>query len=343
MKAMVLTGYNAPLELQDVQTPKPRASEVLVKVHACGSGLTLHHTLTGDSKVALPRIIGHEVTGEVVELGPQAEGLAVGDAVTVFGILFCGRCRFCQTGRESICEASPGMIGRDTDGGYAEFMAVPDANLVKLPAALMERYGPEQSCFVCDAVATPYKVGLKSRLAPNEVCAVIGAAGGVGIHMIDVGHLHGARVIGIDRGPEKLKAIADVGADDGIDALEGDVPGAIRRLTGGRGADVVVDFVGSTETLETGLASLRAGGRLVIVGRTGGAQPVLNAPRMLFHEYEVLGSRGFTRQEIADSLDLVGRGRITPRANHVMSLEQANDAHDLVRAGRNIGRVVLTM
>src|SRR5262245_40438314 len=121
MKAMVLSAYNAPLEMREVPTPAPGEGEALLRVFACGSGLTLHHAVTGNAPARLPIILGHEVAGEVVGLGAGAEGLAVGDRVTLHGLLFCGHCRFCLTDREPLCETMKGMIGRQTDGGYAEF------------------------------------------------------------------------------------------------------------------------------------------------------------------------------------------------------------------------------
>ncbi len=343
MRAMVLNAYNTPLKLEDVPKPKPGPREALIKIAACGSGLTLHHALRGTNPVKLPAIIGHEIFGEVVELGQAAEGVAVGDKVTLYCIIFCGECRFCRTGRESVCINSPGMIGNVRRGGYAEFMTAPDKNLIKLPPAQLARYQPAEIAPICDAMATPYKVGRKARLAAGETCVIYGAAGGVGIHMIDVVKLAGARSIAVDRGSKKLEALEKLGADMVIDAAKADVPAEVRRLTGGLCADVVADYVGSTETLHKGLDSLGKGGRLVIVGLTAGAQPVLPASAVMRNENEILGSRGFNRQEIIECLDLAARGLLRPVVNHVLPLEKANEAHEMVRSEANIGRVVLTM
>jgi len=343
MRAMVLTAYNTPLELQDLPTPKPGPREALVKVEACGSGLTLHHVLRGTSPVKLPAVIGHEIFGEVVELGPQAEGVAVGDKVTLYCIVYCGECRFCRTGRESVCINSPGMIGSVRHGGYAEFMTAPDKNLIKLPPLLVERYSPAEIAPICDAMTTPYKVARKARLAPLETCVIYGAAGGVGIHMLDVARLAGARIIAVDRGETKLAALAKLGAHDVIDASISDVPAEVMRLTGGLGADVVADYVGSAETLQNAVACLGKGGRMVIVGLTGGATPSFAAGVVMRNEQEILGSRGFNRQEIIDCLELTARGLLRPVVNHVLPLEQANESHAMVRAEGNVGRVVLTM
>ena len=122
MRAMVLEAYDTPLKLTDMPMPKPGLREALVKVSACGAGLTLHHALRGTNPVKLPAVVGHEIFGEVVEVGAAAEGIAVGDKVTLYCIVHCGHCRFCRTGRESVCINSPGMIGNVRHGGYAEYM-----------------------------------------------------------------------------------------------------------------------------------------------------------------------------------------------------------------------------
>jgi acryloyl-coenzyme A reductase len=344
MKAMVLRAHNAALELQDVPTPKPGPGDALVRVFACGSGLTLHHAVTGNTPTKLPVIIGHEAVGEVAELGAHARGLAVGDKVTLHGLLFCGHCRMCVTSREPLCESLAGMVGRQIDGGYAEYMTAPDRNWIKLPPRLLDVCGPAKACVIADAVATPYKVARHAHLRAGETCVVYGAAGGVGIHLIRIAKLRGARVIGIDVA-EKLPAVLAQGADHAIDGRAQDVAAEIRRLTGGRGADVVADFVGTSETLAHSIAALGKGGRVVIVGLSRASEAMVAAPAapLLQAEQSILGSRAFSRAEITDCLTLVANGVLDPVVNHVFPLAQANEAHALVASGRNIGRVVLTM
>jgi D-arabinose 1-dehydrogenase-like Zn-dependent alcohol dehydrogenase len=345
MRAMVLSEYNAPLALRDVPVPKPGAGEVLLRVLACGSGLTLHHAVTGNAPAKLPIILGHEVVGEVVELGPYAEGVAPGDKVTLHGLLFCGHCRMCLTGREPLCKTMRGMIGRQTDGGYAEFICVPDRNCIALPPGLLARHNAAEACVIADAMATPYKVMRHASLRPEDVCVVYGAAGGVGIHLIQMAKLRGATVIGVDVGPEKLAAAHAQGADHVIDGRGQDVVVEVRRITDGWGADVVADFVGTTETLSNGIAALSKGGRLVIVGLSRASEAMVSAKAapLLQAEQSILGSRAFTRQEIAECLTLVANGVYKPVVNHVYPLEQANEAHALVGSGKNIGRVVLSI
>lgn len=343
MKAIRLHQVGGGLELEELPIPTPGPREALVKVRACGAGLTIHHAITGNSPASLPIVLGHEIAGEVVELGPQAEGLKVGDRVTSYFYLFCGRCRFCLTRREPLCEQQPGYIGRQINGGYAEYMVAPDRNFLKLPDGLPYDEKPAEVAVICDAIATPFKVSRRSRLQPLETCVIFGAAGGVGIHFVQVARMVGARVIAVDRGPKKLAAASDAGAHEVVDALTEDPLEAINRLTKGMGADVAVDFVGTSQTLKASVDCLGNGGRMVIIGVSRGGDFMTSPQFLLRGEREILGSRYVTRREVIESLELVAHGLVRPIVNHVFPLDQAGDAHDLVGRGESIGRVALVM
>jgi propanol-preferring alcohol dehydrogenase len=343
MKAMRLHSVGGSLELEELPKPKPGPREALVKIRACGAGLTIHHAITGNSPVNLPVVLGHEVAAEVVELGPEAEGLAIGDRVTAYFYLFCGRCRFCLTRREPLCENLGGYIGRQIDGGYAEDMVAPDRNFIQLPEGLPYDEDPAAVAVICDAIATPYKITRRARLQPLETIAIFGAAGGVGIHLVQIARMLGARVIGIDLGDKKLAAASDAGAHELIDASTENPTEGIKRLTGGKGADIVVDFVGNSQTLQAGLDGLGPGGRLVIIGVARQGEFRVQPGIMLRGEQEVLGSRYVTRWEVAESLELVARGLVKPIVNYRFPLKQANEAHALVGKGESIGRVALVM
>jgi D-arabinose 1-dehydrogenase-like Zn-dependent alcohol dehydrogenase len=346
MKAMVLSAIKTPLEWQDVPKPTPDAREVLLRVRACGAGLTLHHIVSGSRAAKLPVIIGHEVLGEVIALGPEAQGVAIGETVTLHAALFCGLCRMCRTSREPLCEAMAGAgIGRQIDGGYAEYMVVPDRNCIRVPQAVIDRHGVTGACIICDAMVTPYKTLRHTSLRAGEVCAIFGAAGGVGIHLIQMAKLRGAHVIGIDIAADKLAAMSAQGADQVLDAREHDVAREVRRITNGWGADVVADFVGTSDTLKHGVDMLAMNGRLSIIGlsTTSEALVTAKAAPLLYGERSIIGSRGFSRQEVAECIALVANGTYHPVVNHLFPLEKANEAHTLVASGRSIGRVVLTM
>ena len=345
MKAMVLTAINAPLELQDIPIPVPGPTDVLLRVKACGSGLTLHHAVKGYRPINLPAIIGHEILGEVVEVGSKVQGFAIGDYVTPHATVLCGHCRMCRTGREPLCEFAPGGVGRQIPGGYAEFVALPERICIKVPPQVVEQHGAAGASIICDAMTTPYKVTDLTSLGAGDYCVIYGAAGGVGIHLVQMAKLRGAHVIGIDIGQEKLAATIGQGADHVIDAASEDAVGRVHELTGGWGADVVVDFVGTNDTLNQGVSMLAKSGRLAIVGLSPKSDAVISAPAstLLYNGQSIFGSRSYSRQEVAECLALVASGACRPVVNHVYPLEKANDAHALVASGRNIGRVVLTM
>lgn len=317
--------------------------DALVKVRACGSGLTIHHTVTGTSSAKLPIVIGHEIAGEVAKVGDQVREVAVGQRVTDYFYLFCGECRWCLRGREPLCERSGGNVGRQIDGGYAEYVALPARNLIPLPDGLPYEESPAEVAVICDAIATPLKVCRRARLQPLETCVVFGAAGGLGIHMVKMARFWGARVIGVDRGSSKLLAASDAGAHEVVDALAEDPAAAIRRLTGGRGADVVIDFVASSQTLAAGVDALDSGGRLLILGVHRDASVNVDPGRLLRGELELLGSRYVTRYEVIESLEMVRRGLIRPMVSRTFPLEQANEAHELLAKSESIGRLALVI
>ena len=342
MRAMVLHAVGAAFELEERPIPRPGPEEALIKIRACGAGLTVHHAKIGTSPARLPVIMGHEIAGEVVEIGSAVNGVAVGDHVTPHFYLFCGRCRYCLTMREPLCENTGGYIGRQRDGGYAEYVVLPARNLVRIPAELPYEEHPEEVAVICDAIATPYKVNRRARIRPLEDVLVIGAAGGVGIHMVQLARFAGARVLAADRGEAKLAAHA-AGAHETIDALAGSIDARARALTDGRGVDVVVDFVASPDTLQAGLAALAPGGRLAILGVHRDSRFSVDPFWMLNGEREVIGSRYVTRQDIVDSLELVRRGHIRPIVTRVFALEDAERAHELLGQGAMIGRAALVM
>ncbi len=341
MKAMVLREAGGPFQLEEVPVPKPGPGEALIKVKACGAGLTIHHVKAGRAAANFPIIIGHEIAGEIVELGSGVEGFKVGDKVTPHFYLTCGRCKWCRLNRETLCSNFMGYIGRQINGGYAEYTKLPIRNLVPIPEGLPYEESPAEVSVICDAIATPYKVMSKARIAPLENVVVIGAGGGVGIHMVQMARVFGARVIAVDLGEEKLTKARECGAHEVIDAAGGEVSKEVKRLTDGAGADVVVSFVSLREPMEEGLNSLGPGGRLVTLGGYADAPFPVDAIRVLRGELEVIGSKYVTWQELAESLELVAQGIIKPIVTRTFPLEEAEEAHELLERGEVVGRAAL--
>jgi propanol-preferring alcohol dehydrogenase len=340
MKAMVLRGPNIPFELVQVPDPVAGPGEAVARVITCGSGLTIQHAKAGRRPIKFPRIIGHEITGEIVDVGAGASGLKIGDGVTSYFYLNCGHCRYCLSQLEPLCEHSRGNVGLECDGGYAEYIKLPAHIFIKYPEGLDYKRHPAEMGVITDALATPYKVLRRTQIKAGETVAVIGAGGGVGIHQVMMAKWAKARVIAVDVAAGKFDACRRAGADEVLNPRDGDVVEALRNLTHGKGVDVAVDYVCTTATLEAGIKALGRRGRLVILG--GAAQPFqVPARDMLTKEQSILGSRYVTRADILEACDLVARGEVWPVVTVVRPLQEAEAVHDLVESGQVTGRAVL--
>jgi D-arabinose 1-dehydrogenase-like Zn-dependent alcohol dehydrogenase len=340
MKAMLLRGPNTPFELVKVPDPTPGPGEAIARVITCGSGLTIQHAKAGRRKIEFPRIIGHEITAEIVAVGAGVTSLKVGDAVTSYFYLNCGHCQQCYANLEPLCDHGGGNVGLECDGGYAEYIKLPAHIFIKYPETLDYKGHPAEMGVITDALATPYKVLRRAQIKPGETVAVFGAGGGVGIHQVMMAKWANARVIAVETAPEKFETCRKYGADEVVDARDGHVVEALRYLTKGEGVDVAVDYVCTAATLEAGIQALGRSGRLVILG--GAAKPfTVPARDMLTNEQSILGSRYVTRREILDVFDLVSRREIWPLVTDIRPLEQAEALHDCVEKGQVIGRAAL--
>jgi propanol-preferring alcohol dehydrogenase len=341
LKALVLEAPGEPFTLKTVPDPTPGPGEAVVRVIACGAGLTIQHVRAGRIKVDYPRIIGHEITGIVEALGQGTTGLRVGDPVTAYFYLTCGHCRWCRSNRETLCENFGGYIGRATDGGYAELMKAPAENFLKIPEGLDWKNHPAEVGVICDAIATPVKVIRRANVTGWDTVAVIGAGGGLGIHMLMLAKWAHARVIAVDVAANKFPACREAGADECVNAAETDVTEALLDLTGGKGVDVVIDFVSSDTTMNAGVKALGRGGRLVTLGGSSRGSVTAAARHLLNTEGIVMGSRYATKQEVIDSLDLVARGDVWPLVTDIRPMEEAEALHQSVEKGEIIGRAAI--
>jgi propanol-preferring alcohol dehydrogenase len=340
MKAMILKGANRPFEMVDVPDPVAGPGEAVARVLACGSGLTIQHIKAGRIKAGFPRIIGHEIAGEIVEIGAGVRGLAVGDAVTAYYYLNCGHCRWCLAMLEPLCSNSGGNVGRNCDGGYAQYIKLPAHIFIRLPQGLDHRAHPAEIGVITDALATPYKVLRRARVKAGETVAVFGAGGGVGIHQVMMAKWAKARVIAVDIARDKFDACRKAGADEVVDASSCDAAQALLDLTHGDGVDVAIDYVSVTSTLEAGAKALGRRGRLVMLG--GAGQPFrASSLDMLLKEQDLLGSRYVTRVEVLETLDLVARREVWPIVTDIRPLAEAEALHERLERGQVTGRAAL--
>jgi propanol-preferring alcohol dehydrogenase len=344
---MVLEAFGAPLRLQTVPRPTIGANDVLLRVRAAGVGLTVVIMTANPGRVtSFPRIPGHEVAGEIAEVGAEVTHVKIGERVVCHFYLTCGVCRFCRSGRETLCTAFRGFVGQACDGGYAEYMAVPARNVTPIPPGVSD----PDAAIASDAIATPYHACREeARVGPGDTVLIVGAGGGVGIHGVQMARLCGGWVIGIDITDDKLAAAKAAGADAVVDGRGGDLAVQVRALTGGRGVDAAIDFVASRDTLHASLASLARGGRLVIIGSRPAAVFGVDATftvdpgRMLYDMLEIHGSRYVTLTEIQQTLELLRLGQIRPVISRTFPLEAAEEAHDLLRKNALVGRAALVL
>ena len=303
MKAVRLVKVGSPLELQEIPVPQYGEREVLVRVRAAGICHSDVHYRAGKSPVyPLPMTLGHEVAGVVEAVGSQVTRVKVGDRVCLHYMVTCGNCYYCSTGNEQFCEKGL-MLGHYTDGGYAEFIAVPERNAVKLPEEIPFEQGATLMC----ASATSLHALRKSRLKGGETLAVFGA-GGLGMSAIQLGRALGASdVYAVDINPAKLALAQDLGAIP-VNAGEGDPVEAIRKLTGGKGVDVALEVIGLPVTMSQALRSLNVFGRAVIVGISERPLEVDTYHHLLGPETELIGSNDHLLQELPQLVEFARRG-----------------------------------
>jgi D-arabinose 1-dehydrogenase-like Zn-dependent alcohol dehydrogenase len=342
MKALILDAPNVPLRVAEVPRPEPGPGEVLVKVQACGVGLTVVNTCTGrmggPSGEVRNRIPGHEIAGIVAEVGGGAGQFKPGDRVLTYFYLTCDRCRWCRRGRNSLCDNFRGYVGRDVDGGYAEYVKLPENNLFSLP----DEIDDVAATTIADAIGTPVHVcGARADLQPGDRVMVIGAAGGVGIHMLQVARLYGAELIAVDLDDAKLERTREYGAEhvvnfEGLGAEA--ATQVVRQATGGQGVDVVIDMVNSTDTLRWGYDLLGKGGRLINLGTRPGIEFTLWPGSLVQKEVTVTGSRYHSKAEYMQAIELVRRGRVRPVVSRTTPLEGVQAIHEELMAARFFGR-----
>lgn len=338
MRAMVIAEHGGPLELRELPIPRPGRGEVLLRVRACAVDRFDVAIRRGSREraAALPHVLGHEIAGEVAEVGPGVD-LAPGTRVAATLYLVCGRCRWCLRGRETICESFAGHVGVNVPGGYAEYVVLPERNLVELPPSIDFPAGS----ILANAIGTPFHaLTARMGLRPAERLVVTGAGGGVGLHAVQLGVAMGASVLGVDLGDAKLDAIRAMGAEVAVDPSREDLTDAIRDWAGGRGADAALELVGPA-TMPSVLAALGKGGRMVIVGSHTGSGWQIDPGDVYRNEWEIKGSRNVSADELVQVVRLVETGRVRPVVAGTHPLEAAEELQRRVREGTVIGRDVL--
>jgi propanol-preferring alcohol dehydrogenase len=342
---MVLHELGGPLRLEEVALPKLGPGDALLRVSATGAGLTVVIMTANPGIVtSYPRIPGHEVAGEVVEVGAQVQNVKKGDRVACHFYLTCKACQFCRSGRETLCRNFGGYLGMAADGGYAEYMAAPALNLCRIPEGVSDL----EAAIATDAIATPFHACKEeAKIGPGDQVLVVGAGGGVGIHAVQMARLCGGWVLGADITDDKLEMIRSAGADEIIDARAEDLSRQVLAKTAGRGVAAAIDLVATAVTLENCIRSLAPGGRLVILGNRPqavfGADPTFRVdPGLVLRKMlEIHGSRYVSLAELMQTLELLRQKKIRAMVTRTFPLEEAEAAHQLLRENKIAGRAAL--
>jgi D-arabinose 1-dehydrogenase-like Zn-dependent alcohol dehydrogenase len=315
MKAIRLTAIGSPLEEQQIDVPTVGARDVLIRVRAAGICHSDAHYRAGVSPVArLPMTLGHEVAGVIEAVGEAVTKFQTGDRVCVHYLVSCGECEFCKAGTEQFCPAAE-MIGKHRDGGYAEFIAVPQRSVFQLPAEIPFEQGAILMC----SSATSLHALKKARLRAGETVAVFGV-GGLGISAVQLAkNLGAAEVFAVDINPAKLSLAQSFGARP-VNARERDPVARLLEMTNQRGVDVALELVGSAMTMRQAVQSLATLGRGALVGLTQDTFEVAPYRELLNKEAEIIGVSDHLASEIPVLLDLVCERKLDLSGNIIRTI-----------------------
>ncbi|MFP6761202.1 MAG: zinc-binding dehydrogenase [Rhodospirillales bacterium] len=339
MRAMVVGKWGEAFKIEDRPDPQPAPGEAVMKVRAAGVGLTLVTMRTGIFGGTAPRIMGHELGGDIIAVGDGVENVKMGQRCAVYFYLNCGHCRWCRNGRETLCENHGGYVGVHRDGGYAELVSLPSENFLPIP----DNLDYEGAAIAADAVNTPWHcMRERAQINPHDDVMLVGAGGGVGIHGVQVAKVFGARVIAVDISEEKLELASKWGADEVVNfrAIE-DLAAEAKRLTDGKGVDAAIDFVGKPETFQACIDGLAVGGRAVVIGAQPGDVKV-NPVNLVITEQIVTGSRHSTRAELIETMNIMARGLVTPVVGKRLHFTEVEELFQDLQDEKLLGRGALT-
>jgi NADPH:quinone reductase-like Zn-dependent oxidoreductase len=281
--------------------------------------------------------MGADGAGVVEAVGPEAEGVSPGERVLIMPGISCGRCAACKAGQDNQCERFE-ILGSRRSGTYAEFVVVPDQNVMPIPDDL--RFEDAAAFPLAYWTAWHMLMG-RAKLRPGETVVVVGASSGVGLAAVQIAKAHKARVLGLTSQEKKRDAIISAGADDVLaGSAEATFSTWVTKQTSGRGADIVVDHVGPA-TFEQSLQSVARYGRLVTCGSTSGPTVTLDMRYLFSRDLSILGARMGTQKEFQELTSAVFSGKIKPIVDKVFPLSQATQAHAYVDAKKQVGKVVM--
>ena len=326
------------LKYEDAPEPDVRPGEVLVKVRACALNhldLWLRMGMPG-VKIPLPHIVGSDVSGEIAGVGEGVEGIKEGERVLVSPNVSCGKCEACLSGKDNFCRSYT-ILGSMVDGGYAQYVKVPAANMLPYPEGM--DFSEASSIPLVFLTAWHMMIGL-ADIQPGEEILVLGAGSGVGSAAIQIGKLFNARVITTAGSDEKLEKARSLGADEVINHGTQDIAKEVKRITEKRGVSLVIEHIGPA-VWEPCFRSLKAGGRLVTCGATTGPEASFNIRALFARQLTIMGSYMGNKGELAHLLQFFSTGQFKPVVHQVFPLEEARAAQLTMEERKHFGKIVL--
>lgn len=341
MAAVVLREHGGPevLRHEMLPLPVPGPGQVRIAIRAVAlNHLDLWVRRGGPAfHLEYPHRLGSDIVGVVDAVGPGVTGISLGQKAVVQPGLSCGRCAACLSGHDNLCRHYR-ILGENAQGGYAQYLVIPEANLAPYPERLDF---PSAAASILPFLTAWQMVVHKAQVAPGDVVLVQAAGSGVGVAAIQICKLFGARVITTSRSADKLARAKALGADEGIDTSKEDLVAACRALTGKRGVDAVIEHLGGA-AFTACLKAVRSGGKIVTCGATTGHSPEVDLRHVFFRQLQILGSTMGSKADLLAVLSHLAAGRLKPVVHSVLPLLQAAEAHRLLEAGEVFGKVVLT-
>lgn len=342
MRAVIFEKHGGPdvLKLTEVPDPQMKANDVLVEVRACALNhldVWVRNGLPG-IKIPLPHILGNDVAGVVRDVGELVTWVNAGDQVMLQPGVSCGHCPECLAGRDNMCDEYD-IVGYRRNGGYAELVAVPGINVIPKPKNLSWE---EAAALPLVTLTAWHMLVQRADVQPGEDVLVHAAGSGVGSVGIQIAKLRGARVIATASSDEKLAKARELGADETINYTRADWQKEVRRLTSGRGVDVVFEHTGA-ETWPGSILSLKKGGRLVTCGATSGFNAKTDLRQVFYRHLTILGSMMGSKADLLAAMKFIASGQIRAVVDQVLRLAEARKAHELMEQRAQFGKVVLTV